>query len=181
MSIDTLNRLVDSTRIDDQLLFRLHRLVAVASAPVIRLCEGRHGITRREWGLIATLAQHGPQRSSDLAALAGLDRARTSRAIAPLQAKGLIERVAAAGDRRQVILHLTPAGRDVFEALCPDVVHINRALTAVLGADDARTFDRCLDRLLDRALQLQATRRVGPKAQRRLGAHRRRLVVEPGH
>jgi hypothetical protein len=38
------------------LLFRLSRLLAIGGSLVIKLCEGRFGITRREWRLLATLA-----------------------------------------------------------------------------------------------------------------------------
>lgn len=51
---------------------------------VIRLCEGRLGITRREWRIIALLAQDEGLLSSQLAERAQLDRARTSKAITSL-------------------------------------------------------------------------------------------------
>ena len=41
--------------LDDLLLYRLSRLLGVAGAPVIRLCEGQFGITRREWRVLALL------------------------------------------------------------------------------------------------------------------------------
>ena len=34
--------------LDDLLNYRLMRLFAVSGAPVVRLCEGRYGIARRE-------------------------------------------------------------------------------------------------------------------------------------
>src|SRR5262245_61971516 len=75
--------------LDGLLLYRLSRLLGVAGSMVIRLCEGRFGITRREWRLIATLASRGALGSSQLAEHAQLDRARTSRAVGSLVAKGL--------------------------------------------------------------------------------------------
>ena len=83
--------------LDDLLLYRLSRLLAVAGSLVIRLCEGRFGITRREWQLIATLACHGELNSSQLAEHAQLDRARTSRAIGSLVDKGLASRTVPPG------------------------------------------------------------------------------------
>jgi len=49
------------------LLYRMSRLLAVGGSMVIRLCEGRFGITRREWRLVATLAGRGELSSSQLA------------------------------------------------------------------------------------------------------------------
>ena len=85
---------------------------------VTRLCEGLHGITRREWRVIALLAQHGAMRSSQRAEQALLDRARTSKAVSSLVDKQLVDkwlvsRSAAAGDGRQLRLALTERGKAV--------------------------------------------------------------------
>ena len=78
--------------LDDLLNYRLMRLLALSGAPVVRLLEGRYGIARREWRLLALLAAHGALAPSELAARGDLDRARTSRAIGTLAAKHLLER-----------------------------------------------------------------------------------------
>ena len=51
-------RLRDPQTLDDLLNYRLLRLYAQSGAPVIRLLEGRYGISRREWRLLALLAAH---------------------------------------------------------------------------------------------------------------------------
>ena len=101
--------------LDDLLLYRLTRLLAVAGGMVIRLCEGRFGITRREWRMLATLASHGELGSSQLAEQAQLDRARTSKAVGSLVAKQLITRAHLTGDRRQVVLRLTDRGQALYD------------------------------------------------------------------
>lgn len=55
------------TRCDELLNFRIARLLSVSGALQIRLCEGRFGISRREWRLIAMLADHGVLSPSELA------------------------------------------------------------------------------------------------------------------
>ena len=59
-------------RLADLINFRLQRCHSLSGAPVIRLLEGRYGITRREWRLLATLADHGPLSPSELAELSQL-------------------------------------------------------------------------------------------------------------
>ena len=54
-------------RLDELLNYRLQRLHAASGAPVVRLLEGRFGITRREWRLLGTLADRGPTSPSQLA------------------------------------------------------------------------------------------------------------------
>src|SRR5688572_29732596 len=94
-------------RSKDLFLFRLNRLAATAGRPLIRLCEGQFGITRREWRLIVILAQDGPQLSTALAHRASIEPARTSRAITVLVEKGLARRAPRPSDRRFVEIVLT--------------------------------------------------------------------------
>jgi DNA-binding MarR family transcriptional regulator len=151
--------------LDDLLLYRLSRLLAVAGSMVIRLCEGRFGITRREWRLIATLASRGELGSSQLAEHAQLDRARTSKAVGSLVEKKLVSRVARAGDRRQVRLRLTDSGQALYDELFPLVTAINAELMGALDAGEAERFDAALHRLQERAERMVA-QAVLPKADR---------------
>ncbi|WP_447773702.1 MarR family winged helix-turn-helix transcriptional regulator [Variovorax boronicumulans] len=151
--------------LDDLLLYRLSRLLAVAGSMVIRLCEGRFGITRREWRLIAVLASRGELGSSQLAEAAQLDRARTSKAVGSLVAKRLVSRTALAGDRRQVRLGLTSTGQALYDELFPLVTRINAELMGTLDADDAARFDDALLRLQAHA-ETMVAQAVLPKADR---------------
>jgi DNA-binding MarR family transcriptional regulator len=169
------NPLQDPSALDDLLLFRLTRLLAVAGAPVVRLCEGRYHITRREWRLIAALAQQGPMLSSALAGSIHLERGPTSKAVSDLVRKGLAVRVPRAGDRRKVDIALTPAARSIYGDLFPEVVRINRLLLAGWSHADVEDLDRLLTRLQQRADDYRATA-VLPKANRQLGRQR----VAPG-
>lgn len=170
------SRLRQPLALDDLLLYRLARLLAVGGSMVIRLCEGRFGITRREWRVIARLAQEQDLLSSELAERIQLDRARTSRAITSLVAKKLLRRQAGVADRRQARLALTDEGRALYDALFPLVCEINQGLLAALPAADVQRLDRALA-----AMQQQADRMVGqaelPKADRRRGGRARLGVV----
>jgi DNA-binding MarR family transcriptional regulator len=170
-----LPRLAEPVSLDDVLLYRMSRLLSTAGSMVIRLCEGRFGITRREWRLIALLAQEEGVLSSHLAKRAQLDRARTSRAVTSLVAKKLIRRTTGPADRREVRLTLTDAGRHLYERMFPLVLGINHELLSVLTPAQLRTIDRGLD-----ALQLQADAMLAhaqlPKANRRRGGRMRAVL-----
>jgi DNA-binding MarR family transcriptional regulator len=165
--------LIEPKATDELFLYRLSRLRAAGGRRVIRLCEGEFGITRREWGLLGLLARDDGILSSQLAERAHLDRARTSRAVSGLVAKGLVRRTVRTGDRRAVALHLTEQGQAVNAALLPRVAAINRELLSVLSASE-------LDLLDDLLLRLQAQADAmtpdadGPKADRRRGRRARR-------
>lgn len=159
--------------VEDMLLLRISRLLGTGGGMVIRLCEGRFGITRREWRIIGQLATLAPgewRRPSDLAVWAQLDRARTSRALSSLAAKQLVSRDAMPGDRRQAGVKLTERGWALHAELFPLVKEINLDLMADLSQEEVAALDGMLARLQRRAdLRAAATQGELPKADRRRG------------
>ncbi|MET0311694.1 MAG: MarR family transcriptional regulator [Burkholderiaceae bacterium] len=168
-------RLASPAALDDLLLYRLSRLLGTAGSMVIRLCEGRFGITRREWRVLAILAHEEGLLSSQLAERAQLDRARTSKAVTSLAAKKLVDRQPRPGDRRQAALRLTDAGRSLYAELYPLVMRINAELLAPLREDQVARLDEMLDSLQARSVELVAASEL-PKADRRRGAGARRAL-----
>jgi len=171
------SRLAQPSTLDDVLLYRLSRLLGTAGSMVIRLCEGSYGITRREWRVIAVLAQGEDLLSSQLAERAQLDRARTSKAITSLVAKQLVRREPRPGDRRQAALALTDAGRALYAQLFPQVLRINHDLLAALPGREVESLDQALD-LLQRQAQTLVAQAQLPKADRRRGGRARARAGE---
>lgn len=153
--------------------FRLQALFALSGAPVVRMLEGLHGITRREWRLLAWLAETGPLSPSALAEASQLDRARTSRAIGNLADKNLVSRTADAKDPRRAVVSITPAGQALYARLFPDVAALNAQLVAVLDDDELQVLDTALQKitLQARALNQQVAAEI--KVQRHAGGSRR--------
>ena len=141
------NRLTQPKSLDDMLLYVLWQLQAAARGPVVRLCEAQFGITRREWRMLAQLADSEGMPSSALAERAALDRAQTSRAVSALVQKGLVVRTPRPGNRREVLLHLTERGRALYAALLPRVAAINQELLSVLSETEVATLDALVQRL----------------------------------
>ncbi len=155
-------------------LYRLSRLQAVAVAPVGRLCQARHGVSRREWRLVVVLFRHGPMLSSELADVAQLDRARTSRIVTALADKGLIARVVIPSDRRQARVSLTEKGRALYDDFFPVVVELDRQLLLALEPHEIAQLDGLVQRLAARArVNLEALDL--PKLSRSRSASRRRV------
>lgn len=159
--------------VDDLLNYRLSRLFAASGAMVVRLCEGRYGITRREWRLIALLAAHGAMSPSALAERAHLERPRTSRHITELAARQLIRRVPVPGDRRRALVELTREGRRLYDALFPQSARFNDDVLSVLTPAELAAFDDALAKLTENAERIAASRPVSEKADRRHGGARR--------
>jgi DNA-binding MarR family transcriptional regulator len=154
-------------RAGDLFLFRINRLAAVAGRPLTRLCEGRYGITRREWRLIVVLSQEGPLVSTELARRASIEPPRASRAITVLVENGLVERVPRPGDRRFIEIHLTERGRQVYASLYPTVVNINAHLLSGLDPQEIEALQRLWKRLEDSASRLTEAVPGLPKTNRR--------------
>jgi DNA-binding MarR family transcriptional regulator len=160
--------------VDDMLLYRLGLLTGAAGVMVVRLCEGGYGITRREWSVLAQL--HGQPQGllpSVLAERMQRDRARTSRALSALQAKGLVQRMVLPHDRRSVRVSLTAAGQALYDELMPQVQSINARILEVLDPAQKEALDGILQQLRLQARHLLAEMDPQlPKADRRRGGRK---------
>lgn len=170
-----MNPLRHPRRLDELLNFRLHMLQALSGAPIVRLLEGRHGITRREWRLLALLADRGPLSPSDLATQGQLDRARTSRSIGVLVEKKLALREALVADPRRAKVSLTPAGQRLYDQLFPLIADINMQLVSALDDATLDVLDNALARLRTKADELNRALATDIKAHRQQGGSRRLL------
>ena len=168
--------LADPIEHDEFLNYRLKRLVTLGGAPAIRLCEGRYGVTRHQWRVLAALVESGPMSPSMLAQRAQQERAIVSRQVTGLLSKGLVQRVERVGDRRRAELGATPSGRQLYGALFPQLARINRRLMAALDAGEAAMFEALLGKLTVRALQIHDKGdSEGARADRRHGGSKRSL------
>jgi DNA-binding MarR family transcriptional regulator len=163
----------DPRTLDELLNYRLLRLYAASTAPVTRLMEGRWGISRREWRVLALLAAHGALSPSSLAERAHLDRPRTSRAVSSLVAKHLAARSAEPGDARRSRIALTDSGRAFHAEVFPQVAGMNVRVMAALDDATAQALDRALDLLTARAVRLNGELARDVRADRRAGGSRR--------
>ena len=166
-------RLRHPESLDDLLNYRLFRLYASSTSPITRLMEGKWGISRREWRLLAVLAAVGQASPSTLAEQAHLDRPRTSRAIASLVAKDLAQRVVIADDARRARVSLTPTGRKLFDEVFPQIARLNTRLLEVIDDDLVLALDRALRALTERADELGRCTEPDVRANRRGGGTRR--------
>ena len=169
-----MQHLQDPQEHDDLLNYRLKRLLALGGAPAIRLCEGRYGVTRIEWRLVAALVESGPMSPSALTERARIDPGRVSLTLRRLAAKALVERRAAGADRRRAIVAATPSGHCLYESLWPELAAINRRLMSALDDDEAEMLDRCLSKLTSLAQRIHDEGGgVDVRTDRRLGGSRR--------
>jgi DNA-binding MarR family transcriptional regulator len=161
------------TKVDELLNYRLASLLAASSAMTTRLCEGRYGITRREWRLIALLADYGAMSPSALAEQAHLKRAIVSRLITDLTGKQLVVKRSLASDHRRATLELTEQGAALHAELFPQSVQLNRSVLSVLTPAQLAAFDEALMLIANHADEVVRLSPVEVKADRRHGGSRK--------
>jgi DNA-binding MarR family transcriptional regulator len=165
------NRLSRLEAVNDLLLFRLSRVTRTVGSLVVRLCEARYGITRREWGLLGLLAVQDGQTLTALNERAGLDKARSSRIVASLVDKGLVRSEPRPSNRRELALWLTDAGRELHDRLMPEVRALNLELLQALDEGEVALLDVWLDRMQAQASQMRDKYEdAWPRTQRRQGS-----------
>lgn len=162
--------------VEDLLNYRLNRLLASSGALVTRICEGRYGITRREWRLICILADHGAMSPSQLAERAHLERPRVSRHVSDLVTKQLFARVGDPDDRRRAWVDITERGKALHAEFFPQSVQLNNQVLATLAPAELAAFDRALTKLTEAADALVRSKPLPEKADRRHGGRRRGSV-----
>jgi DNA-binding MarR family transcriptional regulator len=166
---------------DDLLNFRLKRLFGLGGAPAVRICEGRFGLPRFEWRVLASLVEDGPASLLVLCDRISVEPARVSRGVSALCEKRLAVRRSDACDGRRVEILPTAAGARLYSQLFPCLAEVNRRLVAVLSDRELALFDRCLGKLTQRATELRRAddRPDRVRADRRRGGSRR--VWEAAH
>lgn len=172
MSLHLPARLSSPHGLSDMLLYRVNALRAVGGGVVLRLCEGRFGVTRREWVLLALLHELGPVNSSLLAVRANLDKPATSKAVVSMVGKGLVRRISRRSDRRYAELEPTEAGSELFNSMMPSMRAINARILEALDATEVALLDALLDRLQASVNTMASESAPWPTADRRRGGTR---------
>ncbi|WP_306371453.1 MarR family winged helix-turn-helix transcriptional regulator [Nocardiopsis sp. CC223A] len=131
-------------------LARFARLYIVGNRRVEEVLAA-HGLDRGEFDVLASLRRTGSPSELSLTQLADvllITRAGMTKRVDRLEARGLVFRGAAPGDRRSLRIGLTPEGRALVDAAVTDHTANENRLLSLLGEDEMRAFDAVLRKLL---------------------------------
>ncbi len=106
------------------------------------------GISLSEWRALSVINRLDNCLMSELAEFTTVDRTTLTRTVDRLVAANLVERGTAASDRRQVVITLSPHGRDVFERAVEILKTYNARVLGGLSEEDLRTLRALLQRIL---------------------------------
>ena len=104
--MDTANK-----QIEQQMTTLLRRVQRIH----LSTAHGDVNLERSAYGIMAKLADEGPQRLGALASAFGLDPSTITRQVQALEELGMASRETDQTDRRASILDLTPQGRETLE------------------------------------------------------------------
>lgn len=96
------------------LVHRLFRLSNAIQTQTQQLLALNSDISVVQYRIMLRLSQAGPQNVQGIAELLGTNRSLVSRVLPGLRSNGWVDLVAHEKDRRQLIAHLTPLGKEVL-------------------------------------------------------------------
>lgn len=136
--------------------YRLAVLASAVSHSVAAVYAERFDLSREQWRVLAALAQGDGVNATGIGAVTTLDKMAVSRAVGGLETRGLLRREIDAGDRRNRILRLTPAGRAMFRRIAPMAQAREAFLLEALDDHERRVLDRAIEKLTAQARRLEA-------------------------
>ncbi|MDZ3823139.1 MAG: MarR family winged helix-turn-helix transcriptional regulator [Pseudoxanthomonas sp.] len=139
--------MADSLDLDRFLPYRLSRLSNTVSQAIADLYVERFNLTVTEWRVLAVLGREPGLSAREVALRTAMDKVAVSRAVARLIAAGRIDRGTDRGDRRRSVLHLSGAGKRIYDQVVPLALDFERRLLERLDAGERADLDRLLARL----------------------------------
>ncbi|QYN40402.1 MarR family transcriptional regulator [Pseudonocardia sp. DSM 110487] len=113
--------------------------------PILRA----HDVEMWDYVVLATLDRGPTSTQSELAAASGRDKTRLIPILDRLEARGLLRRTPDPADRRNRVVALTAAGRELVASCRTAIREMETEFLADLEPDEHATFVAVLDRLAD--------------------------------
>ena len=148
----------EAQTIEDVMTFRLQRLVAIGERAGDDWSQRLFDLSLNEWRLLALIQARSPSRAGDMADLLLMDKSQMSRVIKSLLGKGLIRSFPDPRDGRALALEPTKAGVTLYSEVFEEVIRGNERVLDVLSEEEARMFNRTLDKLIAHSCDLLEAR-----------------------
>ncbi len=152
--------------VPDDRLAHLIRDVARAQMRALQLRLAAHGVSFGHWTFLRILWIRDGLTQRELSEQAGVMEPTTFSAVKAMEAQGLVERRHLAGNRKNVHVFLTPAGRALEQQLVPLAEDVNHVSVEGLSDASLATVRRCLLTMIENlaADEAATTARDGPPA-----------------
>ncbi|CAN1541746.1 MarR Transcriptional regulators [Paracoccaceae bacterium] len=128
--------------------YLLNQAAEVTSQSFQTVYRRDHGMTRTQWRVLANLGKFGAMSATEICRISHMDKTKVSRAVAAMEAQGLLLRAPDKDDRRAEVLSLTTDGRRLFGALGAKAIAFDHDLRQRLGSEQAALLADALRRLI---------------------------------
>ena len=128
--------------------FRLNYLALRYNLPVYDWAKRMLDLSRPECVVIYSLALSDGGQARDIVRTSGFPKNTLSRAISRLEEKKLIVRSRAPGRGRNQHLHLSAAGRDLFNEILPVFLNHEHAMLSGLTTEEQATLSQLLAKMV---------------------------------
>ena len=133
--------------LDDFIPYRLSVTSNLVSDTIARTYEALFGLTIPEWRLVAVVAERDGITQQAIGATTRMDKVTVSRAAIALVDRGLLARAANPDDRRSHLLRLTGPGRELYAAVAPQAIALERRIFAGFDPAEIAAFTAMLRRI----------------------------------
>ena len=127
--------------------FRLNRLAVAVSENLSQIYRETFGLDVPEWRVLVTVCAGNGCTAQHIVASTRMHKTRVSRAVAGLVHRKLIEQTANPADAREMPLHATRAGEQLYQRLVPLALAREQEILSCLDTVQRQAFLDALDRL----------------------------------
>lgn len=140
-------------RLDAFIPYRLSFTSNLVSDSIAATYEALFGINIPEWRVVAWVAEAGSITQQEICERTRMDKTSVSRAAISLTHRGLLERRANAKDRRSRLLVLTPAGEELYAAIAPKALELEKKIFSSFDPEELKALKDMLLRIDAAALK----------------------------
>ncbi|MEL6662904.1 MAG: MarR family winged helix-turn-helix transcriptional regulator [Pseudomonadota bacterium] len=127
--------------------YRLSVLSNTVSSAIAETYRSKFGLNIWQWRVMAVLGEAPGLTARDVAGRTAMDKVAVSRAVAALEARGLLQREVHPEDGRAAHLTLTAQGKKIYTEIVPLALAHEEALLAHLTPSELSSLERLLDKL----------------------------------
>jgi DNA-binding MarR family transcriptional regulator len=140
--------MADPFDLQDFLPYLLNQAAEATSRGFQATYRDQYGLTRTQWRVMANLGRFGAMTARDICRISHIDKTKVSRAVAGMEAEGLLSRATSDQDRRAENLSLTPKGHAVFAEIGQRALAFDADLRQQLGPKAAAQIDTLLREII---------------------------------
>ena len=128
--------------------FRFNYIALRYNIPLYGWVEREYGLPRPEYVVVYSLGLRDGVTARDISVSYGFPKNSLSRAVNALERKGLVRRTPHPNDRRSLLVHLTAAGRRLFDETLPRFVALQEEMLRVLSDGEREMLSVLLARIV---------------------------------